>query len=288
MLHYRSSLSVCSRNQKESKGSESIDYGDKYNIIGASDNPQPVKKYTQSMARSPRFVLPGQPHHLIQRGNNRSPIFFQDQNYQFFLDCLHDASERYLCRIHAYVLMTNHVHLLVSPEREEGLGRLMQSVGRRYVQGINRSYQRTGTLWEGRYRAVLIDSEQYVLTCYCYIELNPVRAKIVRHPSEYRWSSYRHHAEGKTNPIIHDHALYDALGRDIPSRCRAYRALFAHEPDEESLNGLREATNKGWVLGREDFKSEVEGSLKRCVGPLPRGGRRPGAGRPKQESKLIK
>jgi putative transposase len=115
------------------------------------------------MARLPRIVLPGQPHHLIQRGNNRSAIFFQDRDYQLFLDCLRSSSQCYQCCIHAYVLMTNHVHLLVSPNTEDGLAKLMQSVGRRYVQHINRSYQRTGTLWEGRYRAVLIDAEHYVL-----------------------------------------------------------------------------------------------------------------------------
>ncbi len=116
------------------------------------------------MARLPRIVLPGQPHHLIQRGNNRSPIFFQDGDYQMFLDCLQSSSQRYLCRIHAYVLMTNHLHLLVSPNAEDGLATLMQSVGRRYVQYVNRSYQRTGTLWEGRYQAVLIDTKHYVLS----------------------------------------------------------------------------------------------------------------------------
>ncbi len=234
------------------------------------------------MARLPRIVLPGQPHHLIQRGNNRSAIFFQQRDYQLFLDCLHASSQRYQCRIHAYVLMTNHLHLLVSPNTEDGLAKLMQSVGQRYVQYINRSYQRTGTLWEGRYRAVLIDTERYVLSCYRYIECNPVRAKMVVHAADYRWSSYRHHAEGKTDALIHDHALYRGLGKTKTDRCSAYRTLCEQVLDAGTLQSLREATNTGWVLGNEPFKAEVEGALKRRVSRLQRGGKRPGAGRPKQ------
>jgi putative transposase len=143
------------------------------------------------MARLPRYTLPGQPQHVILRGNNRSIIFAADEDYRFFLDCLGDAATRHGCVIHAYVLMTNHVHLLITPEHEGSIGKALQSVGRRYVQYFNYTYQRTGTLWEGRYKATLIDSESYLLTCYRYIELNPVRADMVPHPRDYLWSSYR-------------------------------------------------------------------------------------------------
>lgn len=149
------------------------------------------------MARLPRYFLPGQPQHVIQRGNNRNIIFAGENDYRFYLECLADASGKHSCDIHAYVLMTNHVHLLLTPHHKDSIAKTLQSVGRRYVQYFNHVYQRTGTLWEGRYKATLIDSEAYLLTCYRYIELNPVRAGLVSHPREYPWSSYRLHGEGK-------------------------------------------------------------------------------------------
>ena len=141
------------------------------------------------MARHPRFVLPGHPQHVIQRGNNRNVIFAEDADYCIYMEKLGEACERFGCRIHAYVLMTNHVHLLITPETEQGISKAMQSLGRQYVQYFNYRYQRTGTLWEGRYKASLLDTTQYLLTCYRYIELNPVRACMVEQPAEYRWSS---------------------------------------------------------------------------------------------------
>lgn len=235
------------------------------------------------MARLPRYGLPGQPQHVIQRGNNRSPIFFAPEDYEFFLECLRDGCIQYSCSIHAYVLMTNHVHLLVSPKTAEGISRLMQSVGRRYVQYINFTYRRSGTLWEGRYKAVPIDSEGYVMTCYRYIESNPVRAAMVTHPSGYRWSSYAHHADGKPDDLIRQHALYRALGPDEKNRCAAYRKLFKADVDADDLSALRESVNKGWALGSDRFVSKIEAMGQRRVVPLPRGGRRKGAGRPKQD-----
>ena len=155
------------------------------------------------MARLSRFVLPGQPQHVIQRGNNRQDIFRSNDDYQFYLEKLTDAANKHQCDIHAYVLMTNHVHLLVTPHTEDGMGKMMQMLGRYYVQYFNTRYQRTGTLWEGRYKATLIDTEQYLLTCMRYIELNPVRVKNrVRHPSEYPWSSYQYNAHGQLNELV--------------------------------------------------------------------------------------
>jgi putative transposase len=148
------------------------------------------------MPRKPRFNLIEIPQHVVQRGNNRQPTFFAEEDYRFYLDCLGEAASKYRCALHAYVLMTNYVHLLVTPGTPEGVSRMMQSVGRRYVQYVNYSYKRSGTLWEGRYKASLVQTEQYLLTCSRYIELNPVRAGMVQHPKDHKWTSYRAHAHG--------------------------------------------------------------------------------------------
>ena len=174
------------------------------------------------MARHGRYFLPDQPLHVIQRGNNRSAIFFDTEDYEHYRDWLAGAAVDYGCLIHAYVLMTNHVHLLVTPERAESLPRAMQSLGRRYVRAINAARRRSGTLWEGRYRAAPIDSEAYFLACCRYIELNPVRARMVAHPADYRWSSYRAHAHGTADALVSDHPLYHALGRGAAERQTAY------------------------------------------------------------------
>ncbi|MGH8455958.1 MAG: transposase [Stenotrophobium sp.] len=235
------------------------------------------------MARLPRYGLPSQPQHVIQRGNNRGPIFFASEDYGFFLKCLREGCESHSCAIHAYVLMTNHVHLLVTPEAADGISKLMQSVGRRYVQYVNYTYQRSGTLWEGRYKAVPMDSESYLMTCYRYIEMNPVRAGMVTHPGGYRWSSYPFNADGKPDELLQPHALYQALGLDESSRRAVYRKLFRVDIGEDDLTAMRDAINKGWVPGSERFKRKIEAVTQRRVMPLPRGGKRRGAGRPKQK-----
>ena len=223
------------------------------------------------MARLPRFLLPGQPQHVIQRGNNRGVIFVADEDYIFFKECLADAANRHGCDIHAYVLMTNHVHFLMTPHEEDGISKVLQSVGRRYVQYFNHIYQRTGTLWEGRYRATLIESEQYLLTCYRYIELNPVRAAMVSDPGDYPWSSYRHHVLGEPDSLVKDHSLYLALGQSVEERRLAYAELFKSELEPEALAAIRDATNKAWVLGSERFKAEIGILSKRRIQPLPKG-----------------
>ncbi|NKF24499.1 transposase [Solimonas marina] len=235
------------------------------------------------MARLPRYGVPGQPQHVIQRGNNRSPIFCAPEDYRFFLECLQEGCHRYDCAIHAYVLMTNHVHLLVTPKTADGISRLMQSVGRRYVQYFNFTYQRTGTLWEGRYKAVPIDSEAYVMTCYRYIENNPVRAAMVTQPGGYHWSSYGANADGKADPLVQPHGLYLALGSDDRERCAAYRKFFRVGIGEAELSAVRESINRGWVLGSDRFARKIESITERRAAPLPRGGRRKGAGRPKRD-----
>ncbi len=226
------------------------------------------------MARLPRFVLPGHPQHVIQRGNNREPVFFAKEDYRFYLEKLADACNRFQCELHAYGLMTNHVHLLITPTTETGIGKVLQSLGRYYVQFINYIYQRSGTLWEGRYKATLIDTEQYLLTCMRYIELNPVRAGMVDHPSNYPWSSYHANAKGEADPLVTPHRLYKRLGKTPEERQKAYRQLFRARLSQETLSTIREATNKAWVMGNDRFCNRIQKQLDRRVTPIPRGGDR--------------
>ncbi len=226
------------------------------------------------MSRQPRFILPGQPQHVIQRGNNRDVIFVSDDDYKFYLEKLQAACARFECELHAYVLMTNHVHLLLTPQTEGGIGKVMQSVGRYYVQYFNYKYKRTGTLWEGRYKATLLDSEVYLLTCSRYIELNPVRAGMVDAPADYPWSSYASNALGEDSSLIKPHEIYLALGSNEVERCEAYRALFASHTDSDIFNEIRHATNKSWVLGSGRFKDRIEELTNRQAVPKKRGGDR--------------
>lgn len=226
------------------------------------------------MARLPRFVIPDQPQHVIVRGNNRAEIFCADADYQFYLEKLQQACEKHACKLHAYVLMTNHVHLLITPQEEQSIGKAMQMLGRYYVQYYNYTYQRTGTLWEGRYKATLVDSEAYLLTCMRYIELNPVRAGMLAHPSDYPWSSYRSNAQGQTNELVTPHLEYRRLGKTDEERHAAYRLLFKSHIPESSLNEIRDATNKAWVLGNDRFKQRIQKQLERRVEPNARGGDR--------------
>ena len=209
------------------------------------------------MSRKPRFQLVGVPQHVIQRGNNRESCFHGAEDCQRYLNDLHEAARRNGCRLHAYVLMTNHVHLLVTPMQEHGMPHLMQDLGRKYVRYINHTYRRTGTLWEGRYKSSLIDSDAYLLTCMRYIELNPVRARMVEHPGEYRWSSYAANAQGQANPLLSAHPLYEGLGSEPETRRHAYRELFRHHMGNDLLHAIREALNQELVLGRDDFKDRI-------------------------------
>lgn len=229
------------------------------------------------MARLPRFVIPGQPQHVIVRGNNRSDIFCDNADYQFYLEKLLLACNKHSCDVHAYVLMTNHVHMLITPHTEQSISKAMQMVGRYYVQYFNYSYQRSGTLWEGRYKATLIDSESYLLTCMRYIELNPVRANMVLHPSEYPWSSYHCNALGQPNDLVVPHLVYNRMGKAAGERQAAYRQLFKHRISNDSLDEIREATNKAWVLGDNRFKQRIQKKLERRVEPSAKGGDRKSA-----------
>jgi putative transposase len=226
------------------------------------------------MARLPRIVVPGQALHIIQRGNNRQPVFFRDEDYRKYLETLHQAALSHGCDVHAYVLMSNHVHLLLTPEQTAGPSNVMQALGRAYVRYVNRRYRRTGTLWEGRFKSALIDSERYLLTCARYIELNPVRAGMVKHPGEYRWSSYRCNALGRWDRIITPHLLYKQLGSDTGTRQSAYRGLFAGHIDEADLRSIRKGTTMGEVIGNDRFRKEIQTIVERRVKRYPHGGDR--------------
>jgi putative transposase len=226
------------------------------------------------MARLPRLNLPNIPQHVIQRGNNRHICFFTKQDYAVYLDKLRLYADKFQVSVHAFTLMTNHVHLLMTPSTEKGVSQLMQSLGRCYVMYINKIHKRSGTLWEGRYKSTLVDSEHYFLTVSRYIELNPVRANMVQHPADYPWTSYHHNALDKHIQLITPHSCYEALGKGPEERKRAYKDLFAQQIPELSLEEIRTSTNKAWVLGEDRFKQQIETATGRRVNPLPQGGDR--------------
>ena len=228
------------------------------------------------MPRRARLSLPGIPWHIIQRGNNRSACFYADEDYHRYLDTLKEQAEKFGCLVHAYVLMTNHVHLLITPEKEGSASLLMKHLGQRYVQYINRTYKRSGTLWEGRFRSCLTQSEEYVLACYRYIELNPVRANMANHPRDYPWSSYCTNAEGKFSELVAPHEQYSNLGIDEDLRQAVYKGLFKGHIDAEIIKDIRRSTNGNYALGNNRFKEEISAMLKQRVSP----GK---AGRPSKE-----
>ncbi len=210
------------------------------------------------MPRRPRIHLDGVPLHIVQRGHNREPCFFAEEDYYSYLHWLKEAMREAQCVLHAYVLMTNHVHLLLTPRQAEAVPRLIIALGRRYVQYINRSYRRTGTLWDSRYKSSLIHAETYLLACQRYIELNPVRAAMVDDPGYYRWSSYRANALGQEDKALTPHAVYRALGANEKTRQSAYRALFRPQLDRAAIDDIRLALNQNQPLGSERFYAKIE------------------------------
>ena len=223
------------------------------------------------MARKPRFVQPGYTQHVIQRGLDREACFFTAEDCREYLELLHEAAEKYACQIHAYILMTNHVHLLVTQQQAFGVSFLMQRLAQRYVRSVNRRYRRSGTHREGRYRAGLVETDRYLLTCMRNIELNPIRAGMVTHPAEYAWSSYRHNAQGMTDPVVIPHPLYQQLVASPRSRCMAYRGLFASSIEPDQLDDIRHTVNQELVPGSGPFKRQIECMLRRQVSEKPKG-----------------
>ncbi|CAA0104398.1 Uncharacterised protein [BD1-7 clade bacterium] len=226
------------------------------------------------MTLLPRPNLPGIPQHVVQRGNNRQVCFFADEDYAVYLDRLHHYAKEHDVSVHAFVLMTNHVHLLLTRSSPDGVSRLMQSLGRYYVRYINTTYQRSGTLWEGRYKLSLLESDRYLFAVYRYIEMNPVRALMVEKPDDYRWSSYHHNALGKPIALVTEHRLYLALASEPIQRQIAYRAMFDLVLVESDLGLIRSSINRGLILGDERFKQQIEAALQRRVQPGQHGGDR--------------
>ncbi len=223
------------------------------------------------MPRKPRFYLPGIPAHVVQRGNCRQATFFADDDYAAYLNWLHEGANQHGCAIHAYVLMTNHVHLLITPQETDAVSRLIQYVGRHYVMYINQTYAKSGTLWEGRHKGCVISSEDYLLACMRYIELNPVRAGMVAGPSDYRWSSYRTNASGGEDANVTPHPLYLALGRNPQERGYAYRESFRRALGQDQVHTIQATVQTGTPLGNERFKQQIEETLQRRVGQARRG-----------------
>jgi putative transposase len=233
------------------------------------------------MSRPPRLELPGVPLHVIQRGVNRSACFFGDADRRFYLKCLERAAAARGCSVHAYVLMTNHVHLLVTPAEAGAVGAMMQDIGRRYVRVINTIHGRTGSLWGGRFKSSLVDSETYLLTCHRYIECNPVRAGMVVRPAAYPWSSHAHYAGRRTDQLITAHEQFLALGSGIEERRSAFDSLFSIALSDHVLATIRTAANTDSALGSEAFMTRAEALLGRSVRP-------PTRGRPKKERQAFR
>jgi putative transposase len=227
------------------------------------------------MARQPRLSIAGYPHHIIQRGNNRQAIFHTDEDRKAYLAWLSEYSRRFEIAIHAFVLMDNHTHLLLTPKTEQSLSKFMQAVGQRYTQSYNYFHKHTGTVWEGRYKSTVVQSERYLLTCMTYIDLNPVRAGIVNDPADYAWSTYRHYAGQQTQPLVTPHQLIWTLGNTPFSREKAYRELVHAGLSQDQQKILTDSAFKGWALGDDAFTAQIQAATHRRVS-------KQNAGRPTQ------
>jgi putative transposase len=218
------------------------------------------------IVRHPRIDVAGIAQHVIQRGVDRSVCFADDEDRRLYLSILRDVASQSDCQIHAYVLMTNHVHMLVTGEQLGSISTMMQGLGRRYVQYFNSRYHRTGTLWEGRFKSSLVDSENYILRCYRYIELNPVRAQMVLRAEDYKWSSANANAFGKPDPVVSPHPAFLNFEKDHSSRLRNYQALLCELVSEHEISKIRAHINQGKVLGSKRFQQEIEELVGRSVG----------------------
>jgi putative transposase len=217
------------------------------------------------MARLPRLTLAGHPHHIILRGNNRQAIFASSADYEKLLALLQEHAKKFDAAIHAYVLMSNHFHLLATPRSVEGIPQMMQAVGRSYVRYFNSRQSRTGTLWEGRYRSTVIQAERHLLACMVYIDLNPVRAGLVHDPADYRWSSHLHLVGRKPDPLVTPHPLYWELGNTPFAREHAYQELVRAGIGSQQQQALTDSALRGWALGEPDYVAELQRRTERRV-----------------------
>jgi putative transposase len=230
------------------------------------------------MARLPRLTVPGYPHHIIQRGNNRQPIFVHGGDYELLLELLEENAKKFQVAIHAYVLMSNHFHLLATPETAEGIPQMMQAVGRRYVRNFNLRHGRTGTLWEGRYKSTLIQAERYLLACMVYIDLNPVRAGMATEPGDYPWTSHNHYMGRRADRLVTPHPLYWELGNTPFSRDEAYASLVRSGISTDQQRALTDSALRGWALGEPNYVADLQRRTERRVAKA-------NAGRPFSPSK---
>lgn len=219
------------------------------------------------MARQPRLTVAAYPHHVIQRGNDRQVIVRDDADRERLLGLLTEQARLFKVAVHAYVIMDNHFHLLATPETDDGLPKFMQAVGRSYVRYFNLRHQRSGTLWEGRYRSNVIESERYLLACMVYIDLNPVRAGMVTRPDDFKWSSYRHSMGQLSNHLVTPHALFWALGNTPFAREVAYAELVHSGLARSHTDQLTQNALSGWALGSADFLSTLQQSTERRLLP---------------------
>ncbi len=217
------------------------------------------------MARLPRLCPADIPAHIIHRGHDRNPCFADKCDYLSYLGLLSEGAQFYGVEVHAWVLMTNHVHILATPTSDRSISKLMQHVGSHYTRYFNRLYNRSGTLWEGRFKSCLVDEEVYFLVCQRYIELNPVRAQMVAEPGDYPWSSYRTNALGEASKLTVPHGVYTALGSTIEERQCHYQQLFTEGLNAQKIDNLRHATHSGLAFGSELFKDQIEKLFKRRV-----------------------
>jgi len=224
------------------------------------------------MARLARLALPGQPHHIIQRGLNGQAIVADDADRERFLDELRESAALHRLAVHAYVLMDTHVHLLATPETDEGLSRAMQSLGRRYVAAFNQRHGRTGTLWDGRFRAAPMEADAYLLACMRFIELNPARTGgWLAEPGEYRWSSAAHHLGRRRDPLVLDHALFWGVGNTPFEREAAWRSWLADGCSAAEARRFADSALKGWPLGGATWTSQLARATDRPLAPRRRG-----------------
>jgi putative transposase len=218
------------------------------------------------MPRKPRFFLPNVPVHIVQRGASRDPVFFEDEDYKAYAFWMKEAAAKYDVAIHAFVLMTNHVHILLTTQHGSNVSQFMQHIGRCYVPFINHKYGRSGSIWEGRFKSSLVQSDRYFLAVMRYIELNPVRANMVEHPVLYRWSSFHHNSGTKQFSFISTHSVYNELGRNVEERTRNYLRLFEQQLDSREISAIQYAWQTGTPLGDSYFREQVETRLKQKVG----------------------
>ncbi len=223
------------------------------------------------MARLPRLYAPSAVHHVVQRAAEGRDLIVDADDYAVFMDILQDAIKRHGLALHAYVLLPREIQLLATPSEPDSMARTMQAIGRRYVPYVNRKAARAGALWDRRFRSTLIEADEYLLACMRHIETRPAAEGLAASAEEWRWSSYGHHVGSAQQAFINDHAIYWAL-RDTPfERQAAYRAIVSTPLESQVIERIRDATERGWALGRPTFLAEIEATTNRRALPLQRG-----------------